>query len=489
MQTDKSVINFSVEGGQDSIVVTSTERWKLAKSAGADWVHLGRDSGNAGKTTIYLVAENNTTHKPRTAFLTINSVDNAISPVQVNINQTQDVKITWMPHLGASGGSIFSIEGSGFSPIADENIVTINGVKAVVQSSTNTLLRVTIPMQAGSGPIIVSVGDKKDTSYRIFNYTWIGIVTVLAGSTAGFADGVGTAAKFYQPGGLAFDAANNIYVTDYQNNKVRKITPGGVVSTMPGRFPSSNNPSGPNTDFGLPTDVGVDKNGNIFVVEFISNAISKITPSGIVSLFAGGGAVNESGPTSSFYHPVDLAIDVSGNVFVADREAYRIRKVTPGGVVSTLAGGVGGYQDGIGADARFNRPQGIDIDGSGNLYVCDLYNNRIRKVSPTGVVTTVAGTGGQGTDNGDALTEATFYQPSNIAVSTNGSIYISQLDRGLQIRIITPHGRVETIGQFLDATTGQLYEFKGTAHLAVDKDGTLIVSDVSHNRICKLFFK
>jgi sugar lactone lactonase YvrE len=494
LTVNTSSLTLAAEGQTDSVIIESSEPWRLViPSAAATWLFVSKDSGMAGTTTVRLHAIPNSLNSPRSAVVTVISSGAQVAPLSIIVTQTHEVKIEWFSAQEAPGGSTVYIDGRGFSTTPSENIVKINGVTAIVQTSTNARLAVTVPPMCDSGPIEVAVNTKADTSDYDFIYFWIGVVTVVAGDiSGGHLDGPVATALFSHPDGIDFDAAGNLYVADYANYKVRKITPAGIVSTLPGRFPAWNNPSGPDTDFGLPSDVAVDAAGNVFVAEFNSSLISKITPAGMVSVFAGStttyGNTDGVGTAALFYRPVDIAMDGAGNMFVSDLENHRIRKVTPAGEVTTLAGSTQAFADGTGAGAKFNSPMGIDLDIAGNLYVADYYNNRIRKVTPAGVVTTIAGNDYIGSTNGPVAT-ASFFRPIDLAIDAAGVIYVTEADSDNEIRRITPNGKVNSVTGYVDAVTGSAFHFNGIYGITVDTTGKIFVSDYYNNRICKLTLK
>jgi sugar lactone lactonase YvrE len=265
---------------------------------------------------------------------------------------------------------------------------------------------------------------------RIRKLTPQGALSTLAGSGASlYADGTGTLAKFYEPSGLATDISGNIYVADCKNNCVRKVTASGVVTTLSGYF---NGPRG----------VTVDASGNVFVADTSNHKICKISPSGQVSTLAGSGAAGYSdgtGTAAYFNQPCGLAVDPGGNVYVADNKNHMIRKVSPAGVVTTIAGKqfTSGFVNGVGTSAVFNYPSAIALDNNGYIYVADFGNHMIRKISPTGAVTTLAGSGMAGYSDGTGNAAAfMFNSPSGIALDVSGSVYVADYGNN-RIRKIT----------------------------------------------------
>lgn len=263
-------------------------------------------------------------------------------------------------------------------------------------------------------------------NHKIRKITPAGVVITLAGSTQGFADGPGVAAKFNSPQGVATDASDNIYVADSSNNKIRKITPEGLVSTLAGSdLQGFADGTGASAQFNLPIGVATDISGNVYVADQFNNKIRKITQTGVVTTLAGStqGFADGIGTAAQFNNPIGIATDMSGNVYVGDIVNYKIRKITPAGIVSTLAGSTQGFADGIGAAAQFYYPFGVATDATGNVYVADNNNNKIRKISPTGVVTTLAGST-PGFADGTGGT-AQFFNPQGVATDAQGNIYIS----------------------------------------------------------------
>jgi RHS repeat-associated protein len=257
-----------------------------------------------------------------------------------------------------------------------------------------------------------------------------GVVSTLAGSgIAGYQDGAGSTARFVYPSGVAVDASGNVYVTDRDNHRIRKITPSGVVSTLAGSGSiGSANGTGTAASFNTPTGLTIDQSGNLYVSDYSNHRIRKITPSGVVSTYAGTGSMgfsNGSALSATFRRPHGLTMDSQGNLYVADRDNYAIRKISNTGVVSTIAGdGTSGYANGIGTAARFGWPNAVAIDGSGNLYVADQTNHMIRKITPAGEVSTYGGNQTPGYLNG-TNPDVRFNNPYGVSTDSKGNVYVA----------------------------------------------------------------
>jgi sugar lactone lactonase YvrE len=301
------------------------------------------------------------------------------------------------------------------------------------------------------------ITDSNNNTVRMISPS--GTVSTFAGSAtgqAGNAEGTGTSALFSFPNGIAIDAAGNLFVADYNNNAIRKITRGGVVTT----FYSSTGVFGPG-------GICFDSSGNLIVTAQDASQIVKITPAGIATTIAGNtaGYINGTGTSALFNAASDIRADTSGNLYVADFLNNAIRKISPAGVVTTFAGSdvsgnSAGYADGVGTAAVFNNPTGLAIGPGHVIYVADIYNNDIRKIMPDGTVTLVAGSTAQAPGYMDGTgTAARFNLPANMYIDDNGIGYISEIGgnrvRQIMLTGYTINGTLPP-GLTFDSTTGNI---------------------------------
>jgi len=293
----------------------------------------------------------------------------------------------------------------------------------------------------------IYVADEKNNQIR--KITRARMVSTFAGSeTHGLAEGIGTEARFSWPTGVAVDTLGNIYVADKDNDRIRKITPEREVSDFAGSG-SRMNPGfadgdGDKAKFRYPYGVAVDTSGNItsgniYVTDRNNHRIRKLTTdsNGVVNVdtFAGSGtagSLDGTGTAAQFNYPNGIAVDTSGNIYVADSFNQVIRKITPEREVSTIAGRAGdeGSANGDVTKARFRYPTGVAVDSSGNIYVADRDNHRIRKITTdsSGVVSVSTFAGSTSGFRNGFLTEAQFNEPTGVAVDTLGNIYVA--DKG-----------------------------------------------------------
>ena len=312
---------------------------------------------------------------------------------------------------------------------------------------------------------------------------------------SGFTNAVGTAAQFSGPWSVAADAANDIYVADSGNNVVRKIDAAGVVSTFAGMAGSTGSTDGVGTNalFSHPTGVAVDKSNNVYVADLNNSTIRKITPDGTVSTLAGlagnNGSTDATGSAARFYNPSGLAVDNNGNVYVADSNNETIRKITPTGTVSTLAGLALAYGsvDATGSAARFHYPSGVAVDNARNIYVADTVNSTVRKVTSGGVVTTLAGFSGSAGAADGTGSAARFYYPNGVAVDSAGNVYVADTSNHI-IRKVTPAGVVTTLAGLsghngTNDGIGSIVRFKWPDGLAIDSTGNILIADGGNQTI------
>jgi large repetitive protein len=321
--------------------------------------------------------------------------------------------------------------------------------------------------------------------------------------TPGSADGVGSAAQLNFPSSMVLDNTGMLYVMDSWNNTIRKVTPAGTVTTFAGSAGVSGSTDGTVSEarFSFPRNGVMDNAGNLFITDSSNHTIRKITPAGIVTTLAGipgvTGKTDGTGSEARFYYPCGIVSDGGGTFYVADAQNCTIRKVTPAGVVTTFVGsaGLSGKADGTGSAARFNFPTGIALDSMGNLFVMDEGNNTIRKVTPAGVVTTIAGSPwisssdtGVGSADGTGTT-ARFNNPYGVAIDHMNNLFVTDYFNDT-IRKVTPAAVVTTIAGAAGVTgstdgTGSTARFYQPIGVTVDAAGTLYVADARNHRISK----
>jgi Tol biopolymer transport system component len=339
------------------------------------------------------------------------------------------------------------------------------------------------------------VADSNNAMIR--KVTSAGVVTTVAGAPAGAgrADGTARTARFNRPAGVAVHAAGPVYVADHDNHTVRRVTARGEVTTLAGLAGSYGvaDGTGSMARFYFPSATAVDDAGHVFVADQAGHTIRQVTPAGIVTTLAGlpatWGSADGTGSAARFFQPSGLALDGAGILYVADGGNHTIRKVTRAGVVTTLAGlaGSGASADGTGSAARFSSPAAVAVDGQGTVYVADSNNHTIRKVTPAGVVSTLAGLAGNAGSSDGLGGAARFNRPRGIAVDSTGHVYVA--DSGNHaIRKVTPSGEVTTIAGLAGSVgnadgTGSAARFNQPWGVAVDAAGRLYVGDSANHSI------
>ena len=312
--------------------------------------------------------------------------------------------------------------------------------------------------------------------------------------------GAAVDAQLDSPVGVAVDASGNVYVGDTGNDRIRRIAPDGTISTFAGtgvRGYGGDGGAAVDAQLSAPYGVAVDASGNVYVVDSINDRIRRIAPDGTISTFAGTGRAGyggDGGPAAEaqFNRPFGVALDAAGNVYVADFFNHRIRRIAPDGTISTFAGtGEQGYagDGGPAVDAQLNSPTDVAVDASGNVYVADFFNHRIRRIAPDGTISTFAGTGesGYGGDGGPAA-EAQLNRPWGVAVDASGTVYVAD-ESNDRIRLIGPDGTITAFagtgrrghaGDGGPAVEARLNVPRG---VAVDASGNVYVADWGNHRV------
>lgn len=406
--------NIQVDAGQNAVFscnignTTTTFLWQRHPAGNSTWANLTDNATYSGVTT---------------ANLTINAATGAMSGDQfrcftgIGITPGATLVVIAQPLFVSTLAGQAGVPGTSDGQGAEAQFNFPNDV--ALDTSGN-----------------IFVADTNNNAIR--KITPSGNVTTFAGTpgAVGFLNLNGTAARFNFVNSLDFDSGGNIYVADSNNNVIRKITPAGNVTTFAGSaLGTSGNTNGNSTNakFNFPAGLAVATNGNLYIADSNNNLIRKITPAGNVTTLAGNptaGFANGNGTSAHFDFPAAVAVDSTGNIFVADANNNIIRKITPSGNVTTFAGSPleQGVADGPGTSARFNYPSGIAVDSADNLYITDTNNNAIRKITPSGNVSTIAGQAGvQGSADGVGSV-AQFNQPYGVVINnTTHVIYIADL--------------------------------------------------------------
>ncbi|MBS1532471.1 MAG: hypothetical protein JSU01_19365 [Bacteroidetes bacterium] len=441
-------------------------------------------------------------------LLTVSSCKKTTTTNSAPTVTTQDVMLDLTSTSGQSGGTITSV-GTG--------AITANGVVYSTSNKVPTLadIKTTDPVIRVSYTYTSNLsGLTAGTTYYLRAYATnafgtgygsvitfttpsglssvSGTVTTFAGSgTAGFLDGSGIGAQFSNPSGMVADAQGNIYISDAFNNRIRKIAPDGTVTTVAGNGTAGYvDADAADAEFYAPHGLAIDASGNLFVADYGNNVIRKIGTDGTVSTYAGNGVAafvdGAALKVAAFNGPAGLAFDSKGNLFVADQNNNMIRKITPTGGVSLFAGArSGGYlnltvDSASGNWGAFAKPSGLVFDKNGNLYVSDQNNSAIRQITPAGVISTIAG----GRDQ-----EALIGYPAAICIDASGNSYIAdesgriiELTAGKLLYILAGGNNVQG---YADGS-GSAALFNTPMGICVDASGNVYVSDFNNNRIRKL---
>ena len=416
-----------------------------------------------------------------------------------------------------SGTTLFGTTTTGGSGTAFS--IALPGPPSVEIQPTNS--SITIPLGSNVA-LAVSVSGTGPFSYQWqLNGTNLpnDIITTVAGNGAFDYSGDGgaaTNAALWGPEGVAVDATGNLFIADTDNNRIRKVGTNGIISTVAGNGLYTYGDGGAATNAGLSADgVTVDATGNLFIADTYNNRIRKVGADGIIATVAGNGYVNPSNGYGGGYSgdggaatnaelnlPQGVAVDATGNLFIADTVNNRIREVGTNGIINTVAGngyvnpytGSGGYSGDGGAatNAELNGPIDVAVDATGNLFIADTYNNRIRKVGANGIIATVAGNGLYTYGDGGAATNAELYWPFGVAVDATGNVFIADTYNNV-IREVGTNGTITTVAgggtnSLGDGDAAINAELNQPTGVAVDATGNLFIADYFNARIRKVAF-
>lgn len=422
--------------------------------------------GSASAATTVCVAPPNSSFPPPQPTLSL-----AVTPASIALGQSATLE--WSSRYASSCIAYDGWTGvqslSGTSTVTPQSTGIFNYQLRcqAYQGGASAIATLSVQVASGSVPLAARfcnpqglaidasddlyVADSSNSTIRKISHD--GVVSTVAGLAGytGSADGLGASARFYNAVGVGADATGTVFVADTYNYTIRQIAADGSVTTLAGApgylgNGTETDGTGPTASFYRPYAVAPDASGNVYVADYGYGSIRKVTPEGVVTTIAGlarsPGSADGTGAAARFLGPSGLVVLASGDIYVADQGNHTIRKIAPGGVVTTFAGtaGVQGSADGQGAAASFYHPFAIAVDSQGNLFVTDKDNKKIRKITPAGVVSTFAGSGAHGGSDGTG-TAASFYYPSGVAIDSADNVYVTD---AAAIRKITPDGVVTT---------------------------------------------
>ncbi len=507
-------------GGMFEFGVAATGNWSWSQNAGSAWVSSAEPADQSGNETFSYTVAANPGSSPRTATITLTSGSLTATHTIVQADHGDSTATaTTVGHASTTAGNIESAGGSDYFRINVPGpgilvVHTTGGTDTYGQllgasgdelasdddSGEGGNFRIAHVVEAGVYYVRVSHGSSSGTgAYQLVSAWGTHLWKNFAGmpGASGIVNGTGKAARFYVPVVMAMDGAGNLYVADAHNHTIRKISPAGVVTTLAGSAGNAGNANGTggSARFNQPCGIAVDGGGNVYAADAFNHTIRKVTPAGVVTTLAGSpgiaGSANGAGGSARFNEPCGIAIDAGGNLYVADRLNHTIRKVTPAGVVTTLAGSPGGAgnENGTGSGARFYYPRGVAVDGSGHVYVVEHGNHAIRRVSPAGVVTTLAGNVADAGNTDGVGSTARFYSPWGIALDGGGNLYVADTHNHT-IRKVTREGLVTTLGGSAGSSgtadgLGSAARFYRPMGVLAAPDGSLFVADSFNARISR----
>lgn len=465
---------FALNGnGTDPNGDVITYSWSLISKPQASTATIANP---ASRNTVIVID----VHGTYVVRLTVS--DGSLSGTDDITIRTNAVSISGINPTSGIYGTTIKVNGNNFSPIVGENLVRINGMFATVTAASTTSLDVTIPKGAGTG-IVTATVNGTTANGPVFTYL--------------LSPSVSTVSQFQTPYYSASDSDGNIYISDFANNVIRRLSPAGVLTIIAGSgtagFADAKDPL--EAQFDGPAGLVVYGN-YLYIADNRNHCIRRMTlPAGDVYTLAGfpqPGYADGPGPQAQFNAPIGVAADSQGNLYVGDTNNSRIRRINTLAQVSTLAGnGQTGFADGNGIAAQFNGIAGLAMDGNDILYVADVLNHSIRRIDGQGTVTTFAGNGTPGLVNGTG-TGARFRNPYGVATDGSNNVYVADFSNHA-IRRITPLRAVTTIAGngtagMVDGA-GAVARFNQPSDVTVLANGSIYVVDFGNSRIRRIIFE
>ena len=413
----------------------------------------------------------------------------AFSPLPGTYTTAQKVTIT-----GASGTTIHYTS-NGTAPTASSSAYTA----PIAIAATTTLEAFAVGGGYLSGPVATAV-------YTINPSAFTGMISTVAGEgSQGYSGDLGPALKatLNYPSGIAEDASGNLYIADADNNVVRKVSASGVISTFAGNGNDDYLGDGglaTSASLSFPNSVAVDASGNVYIADSGNSVIRKVTAKAIITTIAGNGDFGYSGDgglatNATLDYPQAVALDSTGDLYIADTYNNLIRKVSTSGIITTFAGnGADGYSGdgGVATNATLSGPGGVALDGAGNVFIADTENSVVRKVTAKGIITTIAGNGDYGySGDGGAATKAMLSSPTAVAVTSADEVYIADSENNV-IRAVSSGGIIQTVaGNGNEAYSGDGGPAINASlslpnGVALDSTGNFYVGDSNNNVIRKI---
>ena len=404
------------------------------------------------------------------------------SPYTENIS----IEVDSISPIEGNYRTVINLYGNNFEKLPNDFFITINGKSCSIINKSNHQLIISIPARAGSGKFQLHYFNQVSYSTDFTFQNTYQVSTIAGDGNIGLKNGQGTQAQFFYPVSIIKDSKGDYLITDYYNHVIRKMDANYNVTTYAGTGIAGFKDGDKNTaKFSFPSGTAIDKNDNIYIADTYNNKIRKISNTGIVSTIAGSSAGYADGnnSTAKFNQPKGIALDAFNNLFIVDYNNDRIRKLTTTGMVETYAGSVKGFSDGVGTAAKFNFPATIVCNSNNSLFVADASNNRIRKIDINKNVTTLAGDGSIGLKDGN-LANCKFNEPKGVYLDNHQNVWVGDFANHV-IRYIDGDSITTLIGStqgYMDGENKNV-KFNFPGGMLFENDSTILMCDVHNQRI------